>query len=114
MEQLMVTGEQMAELALGTAPAFIFRCDGIVQHWHQNRHVGMLVATNRAAADVMAAKLTTNNGREVSVWEVGKMEGDTLANRIAASVVAGGANGLFVTDDGQTVQWFDAPPALTM
>ena len=107
----MVTGEQMVELARGTVPAFIFECDGVVQHWSQNNHSGILVATNRGAADVFAAKLTQNNGKPVSVSEVGTQPGSTLADRIGVAVVVGGANGVFVTDDGKTVQWFDAPPA---
>jgi hypothetical protein len=110
-EEFMVTSEMMAELAEGKQPAFIFVCEGLVQHWSQDNHKGIIVATNRQAADVLASKLTQNNGKPVSVSEVGPEQGATLAERISFAVVVGGANGVFVTDDGKTVQWFEAPPA---
>ena len=106
----MVTSEMMTELAQGKLPAFLFVSEGMAQHWSQDSRFGIIIATNRQAADVLASKLTSNNGKPVTVWELGSVEGDTLTNRIAASVVAGGAKGVFVTDDGKTVQWFDAPP----
>ena len=107
----MVTSEMMAELAAGNVPAFIFVSEGLVQHWKQDNHKGIIFATNRQAADVMAAKLTQNTGRPVTVSETGPQTGATLAERITYAVVVGNANGVFVTDDGKNVQWFEAPPA---
>jgi len=105
----MITNELMAEMAQGKRPAFIFVHDGEIQHWSQGNKPGLLVATNREAADAFATKLTAKKGSGVAVSEVGTTPGATLASLIASAVVEGGAAGIYATDDGKTVYFFQPP-----
>jgi hypothetical protein len=107
----MITDEVMTELAQGKRPSFVFLHDGEIQYWSQLNKPGLLVATNREAADAFAMKLTAKKGSGVAVAEVAAMPGATLANLIASAVVEGGAVGIYATDDGKTVYFFQ-PPSL--
>lgn len=105
----MITNEMMTELAQGKRPSFIFLHDGQVQHWSQDNKPGLLVATNREAANAFATKLTTKKGSGVAVAEVGTNAGATLAHLIATAVAEGGATGIYATDDGKSVYYFQPP-----
>jgi hypothetical protein len=107
----MVTNEMVAEMIQGKRPAFIFTFGGMVQFWQQDHNTGMIVATSRQAADVMAADLTKKKGATVSVAEIGIVQDETLAGHMVTAVLENGATGVFVTEDGKQSYYFEAPPA---
>jgi hypothetical protein len=105
----MIASETLTEMIQGKRPAFIFTYGGAVQFWRQDHHTGMIVATSRQAADVVAADLTTKKGAKVSVCEVGTAQDETLAGHMAVSVLDHGATCVFVTEDGKQMQCVEAP-----
>jgi hypothetical protein len=102
----MVTDETVAEMIQGKRPAFIFKFAGMVQFWQQDHHSGMIVATSRQAADVVAADLTNKKGARVSVSEVGTVHDETLAEHLTVATLDHGATGVFVTEDGKEIDYF--------
>jgi hypothetical protein len=57
----------------------------------------------------VAAQLAQVKGAAISVAEVGTVQEETLAGEIARSVLEEGATGLFVTENGTDVDYFEAP-----
>jgi hypothetical protein len=82
----------------------------MVQHLDNEQGLGLIVAVTREAADKLAVDMTTKKGSRVSVTEVGTVQGETLAKQIAFAVVRHKITGVFVTDDGETLYFFKAPP----
>jgi hypothetical protein len=107
----MVTNEAVAEMIQGKRPAFVFTFGGMVQLWQEGYHTGIIIATSRPAADVVAENLTMKKGARVSVSEMGSVQDETLAGHLAVSVLDRGATGVFVTDDGEAIHYFEAPPS---
>ena len=105
-----MTNDVVAEMVQGKRPAFVFSFGGKVQFWQQDYYTGIIIATCRAAADVVAENLTTKKGARVSVCEMGTVHDETLAGHIAVSVLDHGATGIFVTEDGETIHYLEAPP----
>jgi hypothetical protein len=106
----MVTSELLNEMLHGKRPAFVLTCDGKIQHWKSGQGMGIVIATTRAAAEILATQFEKQQGKPVSISEMGKAQGDTLAKQIASSVGNAGADGVFVTEDGITNSYFKAPP----
>lgn len=104
----MVTSQMITDMVQGKRPSFIFIHDGRVQHWSQNNKSGILVATTREAADAFAKKLTEKKGESVIASEVGTIEGETLGGQISEAVDLD-TGGIYVTDDGATVYFFQVP-----
>ena len=105
----MVTNEMMAEMIDGKRPSFVFLQGGQVQRWSQNNRDGILVAATREAADVFAQKLTTNKGESVLVCEVGTVKEGTLARLISTEFPSRNGAGIYATDDGKNVYYFQPP-----
>jgi hypothetical protein len=106
----MVSNDTIVEMMQGTRPAFVFKFGGMVQFWQEDYRTGIIIATSRAAADVVAADLTAKKGAQVSVTEIGTVPDETLAGHMTVSVLDRGATGVFVTADGKTIHYFEAPP----
>src|SRR5687767_10835517 len=106
----MVTNEMVGEMIRGTRPAFIFTFGGMIQLWQQGHGMGIIIATSRTAADIVAADLTNKKGAKVSVAEVGTVNGETLTEHLAVAVLDHGATGVFVTETGKEFQHLEAPP----
>ena len=106
----MVTNEMVKEMIQGKRPAFIFTFGGMVQFWQQDHHTGIIIATSRQAADLVAADLTNKKGARVSVSEVGTVQDETLAGHLAVAALDHGATGVFVTEDGKEIHYVEAPP----
>jgi hypothetical protein len=107
----MITHETMRELLVGNLRSFILVSDGKAELTNQMGYgLGLLVAMNHAAAKKMADAVHAAQGRQLSVAAVGSVQGETLANHIALAVLGHGAKGCYVTDDGETMQFFLAPP----
>lgn len=94
----------------GESPSYIFMFNGMVQLWEQGGNKGMVVATTRQAAQKLAVKMTEAKGGKISIAQVGSVEGETLAVHAATAVLNHGARGILATDDGETFNFFEAPP----
>jgi hypothetical protein len=106
----MITPEMMSAMATGKLPSFILTSMGAVQLLTQgNLGPGLFVATTREAAKKMAAWIKEKTGLRVAVAEVGTVTGEKLSMQIALAVLDQGATGVFATDDGQTMYFFQAP-----
>jgi hypothetical protein len=107
----MLTNEIMRDLVVGNLPSFLLVSEGRVELTKQAGHgVGLIVAMNRAAAKKMADEIQAAQGKKLSVAAVGSVPGETLAHHIAVAVLQYGAKGCYLTDDGETMQFFLAPP----
>jgi hypothetical protein len=106
----MVTNETLTEMLTSKRPGFLFVSGGRIQFWDSPQGTGPIVATTREAADACAANLRKITGKRISVSEVGTVQGERLAAQIAAAVIEHGATGVFITDDGETSSYFQAPP----
>src|SRR5688500_2065407 len=102
----------LQELLQGKRPAFILTSEGKAQYWKSEHGVGIVIATSPEAAKVLATQFEQQQGRKVAVSEVG-MAQEPLHRQIAFSVAKGGADGIFVTEDGTTNKYFKAPPVST-
>ncbi len=107
----MVTNEMVGEMIQGKGPAFIFTFGGMVQFWQEDHHTGIIIATSRRVADVVAADLTNKKGAKVSVSEVGTVQDETFAGHLTVAALDHGPTGVFVTEDGKEVHYFEAPLA---
>src|SRR4051794_3184405 len=106
----MITAADMSDLAVGKHPSFIFSCLGMVQLLTKGGNgPGLVVATTRDAAKKVAATMEEQQGKRVSICELGTVQGATLARHIALAVIELGARGIFATDDGETFCFFLAP-----
>ena len=105
----MVTNETLTEMLQGKRPAFLCTFGGAVQFWQDDHRTGIIIATSRVAADVVAANLTTKKGATVSVAEVGTIQDETLAAHIAVAVLDHGATGVFITEDGKEIHYSESP-----
>ena len=101
---------EVEELVSGDKPAFLLTSMGMVQLLEKSGKTGLLVATNRTAAMKLAVISKERHGKKVAVCEVGSTGGETLAAHIAKAVIDHGANGVFFSEDGENLQFFDAPP----
>ena len=106
----VLTPQTMKELVSGDKPAFLLTSMGMVQLLEKSGKTGLLVATNHRAAMKLAAISKEKHGKKVAVCEVGSLGGETLADHIAKAVIDHGANGVFFSEDGENLQFFDAPP----
>ena len=106
----MVTSDTITEMMQGNLPAFVFKFGGMVQFWQEDYRTGIIIATSGPAADVVAADLSAKKGARISVSEIGTVLDETLAGHMTVSVLDHGATGVFVTDDGKTIHYFEAPP----
>src|SRR6185295_17530961 len=93
----MVTNEMVEEMVQGKRPAFVFTFGGMVQSWREDYRTGIIIATSRQAADVVAAVLSEKKGARVSVAEIGTVQDETLAGHIVVSVLEHGATGIFIS-----------------
>jgi len=105
-----VTSDTITEMMQGKHPAFVFKFGGMVQFWQEDHRTGIIVATSRPAAEVVAADLSAKKGAQISVSEIGTVPDETLAGHMTVSVLDQGATGVFVTDDGKAIHYFEAPP----
>jgi hypothetical protein len=73
----------------GWEPRFMFTKNGMVQLWEQEGHKGMLVTETRGDAERFAAFWKDTRGEEVTIAEIGAIEGETAEAQFAASVTFG-------------------------
>src|SRR4051812_19656171 len=106
----MVTTEMMSEMAQGKGPSFIFTCAGKVQMWRAPHGTGLILATSFEAAKVVRDHLRKQTSKNISICEVGTLQGETLASQIALAVVDQGATGVYVSEGGEENYYFAARP----
>jgi hypothetical protein len=82
---------------------YIFVRNGKVQHYQHGEGgiTGMLVAANYRAAKKLVKGIPG-----ASIAAVGSVPGETLAGQARAAMQVEGCSGIFVSHDGETLQFF--------
>jgi hypothetical protein len=90
----------------GCEPKFMFTKDGKVQLWDQQGRKGMLVTETREDADKFAAYMKEAHGEELTVAEIGAIEGETAEAQFAASVAFGANCVLMIRFNGDKIELY--------
>ena len=94
----------------GKAKAYFLVHHGHVQMLRNEAGIGPIVCTSWQAAKVMQDDIRKKDKKRVSIAEIGAVQGETLARQIAIAVIDEGATGIHVSDDGEILYYFQAPP----